>query len=136
MAQSRSPHACNINEKIVFEKASKIIETCHFPKPLADISKKMIEKVIDKQYAGNRIIIEQLEEKQEQIIKRKDALLDLRLDGNIDQETFQLKNQFLVNELFDLQKQQEQFEAKPTQIKTKTKRMLELAESLSDAYRS
>ena len=100
--KSPCPAKGYLREEKILEQAKKIVEELSLPDDWAD---KMLDKLNEKQTqskSDNRAVVQHLKNEKQELEKKLEDLLDLRLDGTITNNEYLKKKNELVSEKVNL----------------------------------
>lgn len=131
--QSKSDEKVNINQNIIFDKFWNYLKEfdnrfCKF-KPC---DKQIVETLIDQRVKLISNELWTLKQRINTLRAQQEKLLDMKIDGLIENEVFLRKNNKIEADIFNLKEQKEKLNS--NDYKQKTWLVIELSQSLYSAY--
>ncbi len=133
-SQNWSPEKVNVSENYVFDKAGEYFKEFDIDwAKFEALNGAIIRDIIKNMDSGNAERTEEISRKIGQIEKRKSVLLDLRLDGSIEESEYRDKLKGMNEELVELRKASEKTFSGKDFEKT-FEELIELSKSLYQSY--
>ena len=135
MSQYRSSEKVNINENIIFDKFGEVLKEYDEVHPdLKEIDTDIILDLLKNSEVETNTDIQHIEESIEALKLKQNRLLDMSLDGKIEDSLYTEKYNQLQDEIQDLEEQKQEY--KTDDFEEKTRALIELAWSLYQSYSS
>ena len=131
-SNSRASENININEKQVFEYFRKELESFRADENFCELNKEIILKILEAKIPDNFEEIKNIDLEIKKLESKKEKLLDLRLEWELEKEVFNDKNNSIVLKIEELQSKKK--EIKNRNLKWKIELMFELSKNLYTSY--
>ena len=133
-SNSRASESININQDKIYSYFLKELENFKIDEDFKSLNKEIILEILEKEKPKDFNNIKEIKSKINKLNTKKDSLLELRLEWEIDKETYLSKINDIIFEINELDSKKN--ELKNNSIEEKIKIMFELIENLSQSYKT
>ncbi len=132
-SQTKSPINVNINEKLLFEKAWELLESYEMKWDFKALNKKMALRILEENNPQEKKKLLSIEAQIWKLKAKKQNLLDLRLEEEIDKAIYNEKSNEIVHQISTLENQRKEISQRKDS--SKINKGVELACSLYRSYK-
>lgn len=130
---ARSSYPVNISEKLALEKTWKLLESYSFDENLKEIWKEIIIDILKKNESNSENEIKNIKIAITKLKNKRKNLLDLRIDWDIDKESYNIAFEEINKNLINLENQKNNLWKQ--NYEKKIDKIIELWISLSERYK-